>query len=403
MVYPPMVLMVLAMGLEGSVFVSVTLAVIGSVATAHGHGPLQLSRLAKPEDRLLILQMYLWMSMATALPIGALLDERRRAEKAVEEARSVYQIVLENAEDMIILSSMDGSQRYISPASERLTGWTSEEFLALDRMSTFHPEDREVAALVMESMASGKREHIFHYRIAQKDGGWRWVEAVARAYFDGETGKVLGYVGTVRDISDFKNTEEELIHERERLARDKDRIELLARTDALTQLPNRRAFDEALRDQLTFSRQGKKVALLMVDVDFFKLYNDVYGHQEGDACLRRIGEALQGQAGRGDDFVARWGGEEFGVLLPGADLAGAQVVANGILEAVRGLGIEHTGSPRGMCTVSIGVAVLDAHSMEDPGHWVQQADKALYASKRTGKDRATAAGPVVAIDLVALV
>ena len=392
MVFPPLVLMVLAMGLEGAVYVSVTLTIIACYSTAHGHGPLWLTIVKKEGDRLLLLQEFLWMSVATALPIGALLDERERAGKAADEARTIYQTLLQNAEDMIILSSMDGSHRYISPACERLTGWTPNEFMALDRMETFHPDDRKMAILVMESMMAGKREHTFRYRMAQKELGWRWVEASARTYFDDNTGAVLGYVGTVRDISELKQSEEIWLQEREQLTRDKSLMADLARTDALTALPNRRFFDEAVQRQVADRRRhASKAALMMIDVDYFKLYNDRYGHQAGDACLRSIARTLQGMTGRENDVVARWGGEEFSVLLPGADLASAGRIAGTMLEAVRQLRIEHKGNPHGIVTISIGVAGVEAHTLEDPSLWIQQADQALYMSKRSGKDSVTLA------------
>ena len=386
MVFPTMLLVVLGFGLEGSVFVSVSLTVIACYATAHGHGPI-LPGHSDPIPRLIVLQLFLWMSIATALPMGALLDEHRRAEIAVDEATVVYQTLLENAEDMIVLSSIDGNHRYVSAASERLTGWTPAEYLAIDRLSTFHPDDRDIARLVIESMLSGKQEHMFRYRLAQKEGGWRWVQAVARAYFDGSTGKVRGYVGTVRDISAIKQTEEAWSSERQELAFEKHTAETLARTDALTKLPNRRAFDEAIEEQVLSSRLGGgKAALLMIDVDFFKQYNDTYGHSAGDACLQKIAAALEEKASRTHDLVTRWGGEEFGVLLAGADVVGAELVASAMLERVRGLAIVHAGHPSGFVTISIGIAELEGYSEAASSLWVQRADRALYMSKRSGKN-----------------
>ncbi len=152
------------------------------------------------------------MSIATALPVGALLDERSRAEQETAEARRIYQILLENAEDMIVLSSFEEKVRFVSAASQRLTGWTPEEFLQLAPLSIFHPDDREMATLVHESMMAGKREHTFRYRMAQKNGEWRWVEEYARTYLDEATDQPLGYVGTVRDITALKSAEDAWMH-----------------------------------------------------------------------------------------------------------------------------------------------------------------------------------------------
>lgn len=388
-VFPLMVIMVLAMGLEGATLSGVVLTIVATTATNLHHGPFWLAVNASAEHRMVLLQLFLIVSAATALPIGALLDERRREGRAAEEARSIYQTLLQNAEDTIILSSFDGTRRYISPAIKTLTGWTPAEFLAMDRMQTFHPDDRDMARLVMESMAGGKRQHVIRYRIAQKEGGYRWVEAVARAYFDETSDTVLGYVGTIRDISSLKQTEEIWQMERETLTREKLAMARLANTDALTVLPNRRAFDDALLRQLS---RAAAVSVMMIDVDFFKAYNDLYGHQAGDDCLRQIAQALQSKVGRGGDVVARLGGEEFGVLLPGADAGGARRVAESMLNAIWELDIPHQSSPIGRITISIGIANWADIREHDTALLIQQADRALYVSKRAGKNQVTIAG-----------
>lgn len=268
MIFPPMILLLLAMGLEGAVFMSAVLPIIACYETVHGHGPLWLNRSMQPPQRILLLQLFLWMSVAIALPVGALLDERRRSEKAAESARSIYQTLLKHAEHMIVLSSIDGSQRYVSAACETLTGWTPEEYLALDRLATFHPDDEQMATLVIESMLRGKSEHTFRYRIAQKNSGWRWVEATARTYMDETTGAIAGYVGTVRDIEELRQTEEAWMQEKQTLSR-------LALTDPLTGLSNRSAFNEAVRERVRRQRRDStRHALMMIDVDYFKAYND---------------------------------------------------------------------------------------------------------------------------------
>lgn len=386
LIFPPMILLLLVMGLEGAVVTSVVLPIIACYATAHGHGPLWLNRPMEPTHRLLLLQLFLWMCIATSLPVGALLDEQRRSEMAAESARSIYQTLLKNAEDMIILSSIDGSQRYISAACQTLTGWTPEEYLALDRLATFHPDDLQMATLVIESMLQGKSEHTFRYRIAQKDGGWRWVEARVRTYMDDNTGAIAGYVGTVRDIADLLQTEEAWLLEKQTLSK-------LALTDPLTGLSNRSAFNEAVRERMRrLRRDSNKHALMMIDVDYFKTYNDTYGHPAGDDCLRQIAEALRSQAVRTEDVVARWGGEEFIVLLFGTNLDGSRQVAQHMLEAVRRLKIEHRSNPKQIVTISIGIADLDAASATDASLWIQRADRALYRSKQSGKDKFTVDG-----------
>ena len=384
-IFPPMVIVLLVLGLEGAIFTSAIVSAIGWAATSQGHGPLWLMREATPEHRLFVLQLFVWVCVATALPVGALLDERRRAERHAGEGRSIYQTLLQHAEDMIILSSLEGSRRYVSPAVERLTGWTPDEYLALDRLATIHPADQEIGTTLLESLENGKREHSVRYRLMQKDGSWRWVEAIVRAYGDASGSRIAGYVSTVRDISALKQSEDTWVEERTTLTLDRERILDLASTDPLTGLLNRRSFDQAM--QRYQETTDKSLAMMMIDVDYFKLYNDTYGHHAGDECLRQLAQVLQARVRRVGDLVARLGGEEFVVVLSGADLVGAQAVAEQILNVIRALSIEHKGSPLEMVTVSVGVAAWDSGVTLDAVLLLQQADRALYESKRTGKNR----------------
>jgi len=128
--------------------------------------------------------------------------------------------------------------------------------------------------------------------------------------------------------------------------------------------------------------------LLMVDVDHFKLYNDRYGHQQGDECLRAVAAVLAAGANRPGDRVSRYGGEEFAVLLPATDQRGALRVADRVLAAIACLAIEHSNAPSGVVSVSVGIACGDGN---DPAGLVRSADGALYAAKRGGRACARAA------------
>jgi diguanylate cyclase (GGDEF)-like protein len=132
----------------------------------------------------------------------------------------------------------------------------------------------------------------------------------------------------------------------------------------------------------------KGLALLLIDVDKFKDYNDLYGHGAGDLCLKRIATALGGTVRRPSDLVARYGGEEFVVLLPDTDAPGACAVASELLAAVRSLGIAHAAWERGIVTISIGLAISPPEPVIDPVRLIERADQALYAAKQAGRDRA---------------
>ncbi len=166
-------------------------------------------------------------------------------------------------------------------------------------------------------------------------------------------------------------------------------LEALSATDALTGLGNRRKFDEVWRIEChRAARHGLPVALAMIDVDFFKAYNDHYGHQAGDDCLQRIARVLGAEARRAGELAARYGGEEFVLLIPGTALGGACLAAERVRAAVQLQEIPHASSAIApVVTVSIGVACGIPDSGEGWGRLLQEADQALYEAKRLGRNR----------------
>lgn len=184
-----------------------------------------------------------------------------------------------------------------------------------------------------------------------------------------------------------------LVRTREELLEANRQLEVLATQDPLTQLANRRRFDEVLgRELRRSSREGHPLALLLVDLDYFKRYNDSYGHVQGDACLQSVARALLHVAQRPADLAARYGGEELAIVMPNTALAGAVSVAQRLLQCVGELGVEHHASPFGRVTVSIGVAVFEpadapAGIPADATALVEAADRALYRAKEAGRNR----------------
>ena len=135
-------------------------------------------------------------------------------------------------------------------------------------------------------------------------------------------------------------------------------------------------------------REQLPLALIMVDIDHFKAYNDVYGHQAGDDCLRRVAGILRSAIHRPADLVARYGGEEFAIVLPNTDVEGAETVAEKIRSLVHRAKLPHQGSPVGQfITLSLGVTVMLPHPLKVPDDLVKFADQALYEAKATGRDR----------------
>jgi diguanylate cyclase (GGDEF)-like protein len=180
-------------------------------------------------------------------------------------------------------------------------------------------------------------------------------------------------------------------HATERAAREK--ISRLVLTDPLTELGNRRHFDQALSSEWDrAAREERPLAVLMVDIDHFKTYNDSRGHAAGDQCLKAVARALREHCARPGDIVCRWGGEEFAVILPDTDLPGAAHVAQEIVRMVSGLRIEHGSPGAGIhVTVSAGAAAASPSHGGPPRELVEKADAALYAAKHAGRNRAESA------------
>jgi diguanylate cyclase (GGDEF)-like protein len=227
----------------------------------------------------------------------------------------------------------------------------------------------------------------------RRDNTLVWTEVNARVIRDDVTGEALEFVLVMRDVTERKLLEEKL--------------SMLAMTDGLTGVANRRAFDEALEREWKLTlRHGTQVSLLLLDIDHFKPFNDQYGHQVGDDCLRAVAQAAAG-AVRATDIVARYGGEEIAMILPQVDVAGAWETAEKVRSVIEGLRVPHDGNPEGggWVTVSIGAATALARvggTMQMPEGLLQAADHALYKAKHGGRNR-VAGGILLAPQQLAIV
>jgi len=199
----------------------------------------------------------------------------------------------------------------------------------------------------------------------------RWVSKTTRAMNDG------GWVTLYSDVSVKKAAVQQL--------------EQMASRDGLTDLANRRIFDRRLEEAVSKAKAASThLSLVLIDVDYFKAYNDSYGHPAGDHVLRQISEALRSGCRDELDLVARYGGEEFAVILPATPEEGAYDVATRLATAVRMLDIPHVASTKGRVTVSVGLASLSA-TMDDPQQLLKSCDEALYLAKGAGRDKVRAA------------
>jgi len=207
--------------------------------------------------------------------------------------------------------------------------------------------------------------------IEQKDG--TFLERYSSPVLD-EKGTYYGRIWTFRDITEIKKYQCFLEH--------------LSVTDGLTGISNRRRFDDFIEHEwLRAMRNRHHLSLILMDIDFFKNFNDNYGHVAGDDCLRRIAQVLLSMVKRASDLAARYGGEEFACVLPGTDSDGAFVFAHKIADRIRSLKIPHAySSVSGYVTVSMGVATMIPHHGQSLSELIQSADEALYKAKQSGRN-----------------
>jgi diguanylate cyclase (GGDEF)-like protein/PAS domain S-box-containing protein len=290
-----------------------------------------------------------------------------------------FRQLAEKSADVILRIGSDHVARYVSPSCEAVFGWTPAEMIGRPPRSFVHPDDLPMLMQMAERFGTMEsRGEVVQFRMRRKDGATIWVESNSQLLEDPETGRNGDLIVSMRDISERKRLEEQLF--------------AMANTDSLTGLANRRAFDAELeRAWAETLRASGQMSLLLMDLDHFKSFNDTYGHQVGDDCLRAVASAIR-RASIGDDpFVARYGGEEIAIVLRGADADQALQSAESVRQVIGELAVPHRGiGSSEQLTVSIGAATALARiggTMRMPEALLASADAALYKAKKNGRNR----------------
>lgn len=295
----------------------------------------------------------------------------------------VYRTLLESTKAIpwrIDWKSMTFS--YIGPQIETLLGWQQDSWVSVnDWVERMHPDDRNYVVDFCVSQSRAGVDHEADYRALTSSGEYVWIRDVVHVVR--KDGEVEALVGFMFDISERKKTEEHLI-------RLQKQLEEYSFQDGLTGIANRRMFDTVLeREWANAQRTGLPLSLIILDIDYFKQYNDHYGHIKGDECLRQVAKTLSLAANRPRDFIARIGGEEFIWLLPETDAESARLVANKCLHLVRQQQISHEYSVvSSLLSVSLGVGTTTAPLQATALGFVEQVDKLLYKAKHQGRMRA---------------
>jgi len=270
---------------------------------------------------------------------------------------------------------------YIGPQIEQLLGWTPASWVsANDWAERMHPEDREWVVNFCVSQSQAGVDHEADYRALTKDGEYVWIRDVVHVVRK-ENGEVDSLIGFMFDISERKKTENELLSLQKEL-------EVLSFKDGLTGVANRRMFDSIMEVEWANARRNNQpLSLLMIDIDYFKQYNDHYGHIQGDECLKRVAQALSAAATRSRDFFARFGGEEFVLVLPETDAEAAKKVAERCRSLIFKEQIPHAKSEVSqMLTVSVGVGTITPSHKDEAIAFIVEVDKRLYQAKQQGRN-----------------
>lgn len=309
------------------------------------------------------------------------ITKRKSMERALRESEEQYRFIAENSSDMTGRLSSEGIIIYISPSSKGILGYRNDELFGTNIYEKIHPEDRqsllgqygnpkELSGIVTSS-----------YRMLHKNGGYIWAETTVRPVKD-KSGKASGMMFATRDVSARRTIENQLRESNSLLRK-------LSSLDGLTEIYNRRAFDEFLKTEWAFAcKHQTPVSLLLLDIDYFKKYNDTYGHIQGDECLKSVARELERFFHEKGYFAARYGGEEFAVVLPNTDAQKASQLAEGFQSTILEMKIEHANSKVSeIVTISIGVSCVKPSDPEEMKQILEFADRALYKAKQNGRNR----------------
>ncbi|MFM2063823.1 MAG: hypothetical protein RLZZ507_3494 [Cyanobacteriota bacterium] len=321
------------------------------------------------------------------------ISKRKKAELALLESEKRLKEISASSPGVIYITvrRLDGSwyYEYMSRAFEDIHEITVEQVLENPNLcfEQFHPDDvagyLEAVAYSMETMSPFNYE----WRIITPSGKLKWIKANSRPELR-ENGEIA-YYGVVLDVSERKQAALALQEAEYNLRLANQELEQLVNTDGLTQIANRRCFDHRLEQEwLRHYREQQFLSLLLFDVDYFKRYNDYYGHQLGDDCLIKIAQAVQQVVCRPADLVARYGGEEFVVILANTNVEGAIAVAHKIHAAIQTLAIPHQASEvSNTVTISLGISTIIPASELSAAELIEQADQALYRAKQRGRNQ----------------
>lgn len=304
--------------------------------------------------------------------------------KVVADKEERYKTIADNLQEVIFETDLKQKITYLSPSWKKMTGFEVEEFMGLDWQILLAEESRNKGVCACNAfMSNDLDEYHEEFKILCKDGTYKWVEVRASILID-ENGVAFGTIGSLVDITQRI----EVLHELELKNR---KLDELAITDELAGTYNRRHFNDTLLKEIDRAvRSNSYFALVMGDIDYFKPYNDTYGHQKGDEIIKEVAKVLKKTFNRQIDLVARYGGEEFIIILPTTPKEGIKELVEKARSSIENLQIEHINSKVSKyVTMSFGAICGKLHNNIGSNILINRVDEALYESKKNGRNQIT--------------
>ena len=320
------------------------------------------------------------------------ITDRKEKDLIIGKSEERLKLALFAASQGLFDINLNSGEFVVSLEYASLLGYQASHFREnLDSwFRRMHPDDRETVRNYYKDYLEGRSFSFrIEFRQKSKEGRYIWILALGNIVEWDKNGDPVRLAGTITDISERKETERKLEETRKALEEANHELEMRSNTDGLTGIPNRRFFDESYRTEwLRARRYQKTLAVIMIDIDYFKRYNDTFGHMQGDECLKSIALAISASIRRPPDLAARYGGEEFIILLPETSTEGAKTVSDNIRKKVAALQLDHPESlVSKKVTVSMGIADCLPDLKQDPSELIIRADQALYRAKENGRNR----------------
>lgn len=321
------------------------------------------------------------------------ISDRKRTEAILQESEARFQKIAIASPEVIyiVVRQPDGTTtfEYANVAIKELLEISLDYLMSTPNIhyEMFHPDDLHTFEQELANSMATLQIFRHEWRIITPQGQIKWIKSQARPERR-ENGDIAWY-GFAIDISDRKQTDIALMEAEANLRKINQELERLINLDGLTHIANRRCFNDRITSEWQrLHREQQPLSLLMFDVDYFKRYNDLYGHQIGDECLIKIAQTVNHLMRRPADLVARYGGEEFIVILPNTHIDGAIAVAKRIHESIKSLQIPHQDSDvSNIVSISIGIACDIPNLERSPYALINQTDQALYNAKQQGRNR----------------